>query len=524
MLSAISVLIMQYIVPAMMIVFLIGVCKFIYANQALFKKAKLVAILMVVPNAILIPLISTVAGKSLWSNVDISTTSTMVSAICFFGLMYTFLASMRQKVIVNYLQPLVLCTSALILMGIGSISSFVLCSIALFLGQSASVGFAIVNFTIFDLVLGWWIMKTKMCEFENVDYTADVFENGEADYSTFRLPVILALDKEVLSQKCGIDLENDAIFAFAEGRKSSSKDLGNIDILAKVSTDKGKSWSALKTVLTLGDVDGKMGNPTIAFDKVNGKVIFMYLQAKAQDGYNYETYCQRGTLTQDMNIEFDEPTLVPVEINEKVKNKRSDGVTENTLMCGPGKGLQVSAGEHAGRIVMPCSNRGESFVMFSDDFGYTWLKSSIAGEGNECEVTELETGEIIMVSRDNRGCTGKHPKCFQKLSFSYDGATTWFECDYETELPTPICMTSIESIAGEGVYLSYPHDHLTRANLSVALSTDGGRVFEPTTIFAGPAGYSCLTKDSDGDLFVMSEVGRINYNEKLIFAKVSKNS
>lgn len=522
MLSAISVLIMQYLVPLALIVFLLGVVKFIHANKALFKSSKLHAILMVLPGVILVPCISSAAGNSLWSSSEVSTSSTIISAVCFFGLMYTFLSSMRQRVIVNYLQPLVLCTSAVILMAVGSISTFVLCSIALFLEQPYTVGLAIVVFTIFDLVLAWWIASRKMCSFENVEYTASVFENGEADYSTFRLPVIIALDKAVVAEKCGIEAENDPIFAFAEGRKSSSKDLGNIDILAKVSTNNGKSWSMLKTVLTLGDVDGKMGNPTVAFDKVNGKIIFMYLQAKKQDGYTYATYCCRGTLTSELDIELDEPTLVPVEINEKAKNKRSDGVTENTLMCGPGKGIQIPTGENAGRILMPCSNRGESFVMYSDDFGYTWTKSEPAGEGNECEVTVLESGTVVLVSRDNKGCTSKHNNYFQKISFSNDSGSTWFECDYQTELPTPICMTSIENINGEGVYMSYPHDHLTRCNLSVAVSTDEARSFDAKTIFAGPAGYSCLTTNSSGDLFCMAEVGKVNYNEMLVFAKISK--
>lgn len=522
MLSAIAIIIMQFLIPLTLVVFLLGIIQFVYTNQAEFKKAKAYALGMVLPVAIMIPVISNVAKNSLYSSSEISMAATVISYVCFFGLVISYAISMRKRLLVDYLQPLVLRSSALVLIIVGSVLSFVLCTVALFCGQTITPGLTIVVFTVFDLVLSAWVSTRKMQEFENVEFTANVFENGECDYSTFRLPVILAVDKAEIAKTYDIELENDPIFAFAEGRKASSKDLGNIDILLKVSTNNGKTWSALKMLLTLGDVDGKMGNPTVVFDKVNGKFIFVYLQAKKENKYEYETFCVRGTLTEELDIIFDEPSLMEIEKVALGKNHRFDGVTLNTLMPGPGKGVQVKGGEHDGRLIMPFSNRGAAFIMYSDDYGYTWAKTGEAGLGNECEITQIDSGEIIMVSRDGRGCTGKHKDCYQKLSYSNDAGETWFETDYQTELPTPICMTSIQGIDNDGLYLSYPHDHLTRCNLSVAKSTDQGRSFEAKTIYSGPAGYSCLTTNTSGELFCMAEVGKVDYNEALIFVKVSK--
>ncbi len=57
-----------------------------------------------------------------------------------------------------------------------------------------------------------------------------LFISGEGGYDTYRIPsVIMTTDGTLL--------------AFCEGRKESTSDAGNVDLLLKRSNDGGKSWS-----------------------------------------------------------------------------------------------------------------------------------------------------------------------------------------------------------------------------------------------------------------------------------------
>jgi hypothetical protein len=42
------------------------------------------------------------------------------------------------------------------------------------------------------------------------------------------------------------------------------------------------------------------------------------------------------------------------------------------------------------------------------------------------------------------------------------------------------------------------------------------------TAFNEPSGYSCVCVDSADHVFVLAEVGKVNYNEALVFLKVKQ--
>jgi len=67
-----------------------------------------------------------------------------------------------------------------------------------------------------------------------------LFESGTYGYNTFRIPAIITTDKGTL-------------LAFAEGRKNSSSDTGDIDLVMKRSEDNGKTWSDLKVIWDDGE-------------------------------------------------------------------------------------------------------------------------------------------------------------------------------------------------------------------------------------------------------------------------------
>ena len=93
-----------------------------------------------------------------------------------------------------------------------------------------------------------------------------VFKNGEHNYTCFRIPAI-------------IKAPNNDLLAFAEARKKGCNDFGDIDLVMKTSTDKGKTWSDLKIVVD-NDVL-KAGNPAPVVDHLDpkfpdGKIFLLY--------------------------------------------------------------------------------------------------------------------------------------------------------------------------------------------------------------------------------------------------------
>src|SRR5437016_10153392 len=62
-----------------------------------------------------------------------------------------------------------------------------------------------------------------------------VFRSGQEGCFTYRIPVI-------------VRAHNGDLLAFAEGRKKSASDFGDIDIVLKRSSDKGRTWGPLELV------------------------------------------------------------------------------------------------------------------------------------------------------------------------------------------------------------------------------------------------------------------------------------
>src|ERR1044072_1972420 len=73
-----------------------------------------------------------------------------------------------------------------------------------------------------------------------------VYRSDTEGYNTFRIPSILKAS-------------NGDLLAFAEGRKKSRSDTGDIDLLLKRSSDGGKTWGS--TQLLWDDGNNTCGNP-----------------------------------------------------------------------------------------------------------------------------------------------------------------------------------------------------------------------------------------------------------------------
>jgi sialidase-1 len=106
-----------------------------------------------------------------------------------------------------------------------------------------------------------------------------VFISGEEGHKSYRIPAIISLPAGNL-------------LAFCEGRVKGSGDFGDINIVLKKSNDRGKTWSALQTIV---DADSlQAGNPAPVVDLTDpqypkGRIFLFY-----NTGNNHEGEVRKG--------------------------------------------------------------------------------------------------------------------------------------------------------------------------------------------------------------------------------------
>lgn len=79
------------------------------------------------------------------------------------------------------------------------------------------------------------LMQLGILVHAQTNTTTDIYLKSQDGYACFRIPAIV-------KSKAG------TLLAFAEARKNSCSDTGNIDLVVKRSEDGGKTWSRIITV------------------------------------------------------------------------------------------------------------------------------------------------------------------------------------------------------------------------------------------------------------------------------------
>jgi sialidase-1 len=314
----------------------------------------------------------------------------------------------------------------------------------------------------------------------------DVFSGGEGGYHTYRIPAIVSTDAGTL-------------LAFCEGRKANGADAGDIDMVLRRSTDRGKTWGPLSVVHEEGDTAKiTIGNPAPVVDRSTGAV--------------WLPFCRDNDRVFVTHSDDDGHTWAePVEITANVKRPDWDWYA-----TGPGNGIQLTNGPHADRLVVPCDHRvggdktpwragGHSHVIYSNDHGATWQLGGVTGESmNECAVAELADGSLLLNMRSYRG------KNRRGVARSSDGGLTWTEPVEDPALIEPVCQASMIRLLDDngksGPLLFSNPAGKSREKMTVRLSGDGGRSWPISrTVYAGSAAYSSLVELDDGSIGLLYE-------------------
>jgi len=335
-------------------------------------------------------------------------------------------------------------------------------------------------------------------------FSTTVFKRGEEGYHTYRIPSLITTPK-------------GTVLAICEARKNSGADDGNIDLVLKRSTDNGDTWGPVELIYEVGgDKPITIGNPCPVIDQSTG-IIWM-------------PFCEDNdrvfmTHSKDEGHSWSKP----VEITSTVKNK-----DWGWYATGPGVGIQLQKGTHAGRLVIPCDHREKengqwvmhSHVIYSDDQGQTWVLGGSADKHtDECQVVELSDGTLLLNMRNYWERTGKEFAKGRKraIAFSKDGGASWSELSFDAQLIEPVCQASLITVpkskgAPDVLLFSNPASTSKRVRMTIQASFDDGKTWpNQRELFAGPSAYSCLTELGNGSVGILYERGEQNAYETITF-------
>ena len=341
---------------------------------------------------------------------------------------------------------------------------------------------------------------------------AFLFKSGDDGYHTFRIPAMAVTNK-------------GTVLAFAEGRKNSRSDTGDIDLVLKLSNDGGKTWSKLQVVWD--DGDHVCGNPAPVVDRKTGAI---FLLMTRNLGTDHERQIIDQTSTDTRRIFVTQSTddgvtwTTPAEITKDVKQ---DNWT--WYATGPCQGIQIIHGKYKGRMVIPCdhieaeSKKYFSHVIYSDDHGKTWKLGGTTpvDQVNECTVAEIADGKLLLNMR-NYDRTQKN----RKTAVSSDGGITWTDFTSDEVLVEPICQAAMHrySFGRKGknrLLFTNPASADKRCNMTLRLSNDDGANWANTMVLhPGPAAYSDVVRLPDGDIGCFYEAGYDSPYEGIVFEKI----
>ncbi|HEX4130543.1 MAG TPA: sialidase family protein [Pirellulales bacterium] len=371
--------------------------------------------------------------------------------------------------------------------------------------------------------------------------TTLVFPVAPKNKPNYRIPAILAAP-------------SGDVLIFAERRNDGPGDIGNHDIVLKRSDDRGRTWSAEQTVLD--DEDRVCTDITVGADLDTGKLWLFFLRDKKQfaaltstdDGRSWQ-----GPISLHAQVTRPEWDALsgPGDDHEEAAEPRGrmarwEHGWPQRYGIGPGNAMvQLNAGPHAGRLVVPARHREDTgngrlrsfaHTFFSDDHGATWkLGGTIGINTSECQLVELGDGRLMVISR-NESSADSPDNLRHLIAISNDGGENWGPVRRAEELITPRCHGCVERFTSEGgdgksrllfsspaCPLRQPEHPYGRYNLTIRLSYDEGTTWTAgKTIWPHPGAYSDIAILPDRTVayvYERGDEGSTHYWDEVHFAR-----
>lgn len=371
------------------------------------------------------------------------------------------------------------------------------------------------------------LFSTGVIAQENVP----VFVSGQEGHKSYRIPAI-------------ISLPNGNLLAFAEGRVHHAGDFGDVNIVLKISTDKGRSWGPLKTIVDWDKLQA--GNPAPVVDTQDpaypqGRVFLFY-----NTGNNHEGEVRKGKglrevwyiTSVDGGANWSEPVNITTQTH-RPKNPAANPAYNfsedwRSYANTPGHAMQFSSGKYKGRIYVAANHSAgdpqrafkdyRAHGFYTDDHGKTFhLSENVDLEGgNENMAAEISKGRLMLNLRNQQG----HVRA-RYIALSDDGGQTWKNQHFDKRLPDPVCQGSLLNIGkswGRAVLaFSNLADTVQRNNLTMRISKNNGKTWKRNILVYSRSGkgdhaaYSDLVKIDNRRVGIFYE--QDNYS-KIVFTVV----
>ena len=350
----------------------------------------------------------------------------------------------------------------------------------------------------------------------------DLFEHQGQDW--YRIPSIVVTAK-------------GTVLAFASRRKGSVRDFGHpSDVVFRRSTDGGRTFEPVRTIVTAPDVDVHHGPALV--DRQTGRVFkFCRYWPAGKDAASivrntpYRRMVELGyvdhvTYSDDDGQTWSEPQALKLPYPEGSLNAAT-GNGNHGIQLHQGR-LLIQAGFSLERDGKPTRH---SALLFSDDHGRSWqlgAAAPIGGSLREFCMAETAGGSVYFNVRSNRG--------HRAVSWSDDPTATFGRVADDPVLVDPFCHAGLirRSARATGgrpeLYFSNPAQHNPsggysarhRRDLTVRVSFDDGRTWPAgRTIHRGPAAYSDLAAFDDGTILCLYERGNERLSEKITLARLN---
>lgn len=352
-----------------------------------------------------------------------------------------------------------------------------------------------------------------------------LFVSGQNGYNTYRIPAIART-------------KSGALLAFCEGRKNSSSDTGNIDLLVRRSVDNGGSWSPQQIVWDHGG--NTCGNPAPVVDLETGTI---WLLSTWNLGTDSESTIITGTSTDTRRVfalNSTDDGLTWSAATEITGTAKQSGWT--WYATGPGAGIQLRRGNQAGRLLVACDHiRADnkafgSHVVYSDDHGATWRIGGVAVttatvRPNENLAVELVSpapgggSRVFFNARDHQSPAAR------ATTFSSDGGSTYAPADFTdaSQFVTPTvqggltrCRATDAGDSSNRFLFSCPNGS-SRNRISIWSSADEAVTWSaPKAVFEGPSAYSDMTRLDDGLMGLLVEKGASSAYETITLVRFNE--